>query len=201
MLYIVYADLEYWVKKIGRCANDPEKSSTTKIGEHIPCGYSMSTIQGFDHIKNKHTLDHGKDCLKRFCESLKEHGNRIIHFEKKKMLPLTNKELKSHKDEKVCYICGKFFIKKIFRDINYWQVRDHCHCRGKYRGLTHSICDLKFKVSNEIPVVFYNGSKSDYHLIIKELAHDFEGPFECIGENWNIWKFFCSNKKGGYKNR
>ena len=30
--------------------------STTKIGEHIPCGYSMSTIWAFDHIENKHTL-------------------------------------------------------------------------------------------------------------------------------------------------
>ena len=45
-------------------------------------------------------------------------------------------------------------------------------------------------MSNEIPVVFYNGSKSDYHLIIKELAHDFEGPFECIGENCEIYKSF-----------
>ena len=116
MRYIVYADLEYWVKKIDRCANDAEKSLTTKIGEHIPCGYSMSTIQGFDHIKNKHTLYHGKDCIKRFCESLKKHVNRIIHFEKKKT-SLTNKELKSHKDEKVCYICRKFFIKKKYLEI------------------------------------------------------------------------------------
>ena len=23
---------------------DPEKSSTTKVGEHIPCGYSMPTL-------------------------------------------------------------------------------------------------------------------------------------------------------------
>ena len=29
--------------KINECANSPEKSSATKIGEHIPCGYSMST--------------------------------------------------------------------------------------------------------------------------------------------------------------
>ena len=25
-----------------------------KIGKHIPSGYSMSTIWGFDHMENKH---------------------------------------------------------------------------------------------------------------------------------------------------
>ena len=29
------------------CANNPEKSSKTKLGEHIPCRYSMSTIWAY----------------------------------------------------------------------------------------------------------------------------------------------------------
>ena len=35
----------------------------------------------------------------------------------------------------------------------------------------------------EIPVVFRNGSTYDYHFIITELAKEFEGNFECLGEN------------------
>ena len=31
--------------------------------------------------------------------------------------------------------------------------------------------------------MFHNGSKYDYHFIIKELAEEFEGEFECSGEN------------------
>ena len=31
--------------------------------------------------------------------------------------------------------------------------------------------------------MFHNGSTYDYHLIIKELVKEFEGNFECIGEN------------------
>ena len=31
--------------------------------------------------------------------------------------------------------------------------------------------------------MFYNGSAYDYHFIIKELAKEFEGQFECLGEN------------------
>ena len=65
--YIIYSDIESLIKKINGCANNPEKSSTPKIGEHIPCGYSMSTIWAFDHIENKHTLYRGKDCMKKFC--------------------------------------------------------------------------------------------------------------------------------------
>ena len=55
--------------------------------------------------------------------------------------------------------------------LNYWKIRDHYHYTGKYRGATHSICNLAFQISNQIPVVFHNVSNYDYHFIIKELAN------------------------------
>ena len=73
------------------------------------------------------------------------------------MLPLTKKGLKSHQDAKVCYICGKIILKKLSKSINYWKIGDHCIYAGKYRGATHSICNLKFNVPREILVVFHNG--------------------------------------------
>ena len=76
MPYIIYADLECLVEKIVGSENNPEKPLSTKIGKRIPCVYSMSTIWGFDHIKNKHTSYRGKDCMKRFYESLREQANR-----------------------------------------------------------------------------------------------------------------------------
>ena len=63
------------------------------------------------------------------------------------------------------------------------KVRDHCHYTGKYRGAAHNICNLRYKVPKEIPVVFHNGSTYDYHFIIKESAKEFEGNFDCFGEN------------------
>ena len=60
MPYIIYADTESLILKIDGCANNPEKHSISKIGEHIPCGCSMPTIWGFDHIEIKHTLYCGK---------------------------------------------------------------------------------------------------------------------------------------------
>ena len=171
MPYIIYADIESLIRKIDGCVNNPEKSSTPKIGEHIPCRYSMSTIWRFDHVEDKHTLHQEKDCMK-------------------KILPLTKEELKSHEDAKLCYICGKKILKKFVKDKNYQKVRDQCHYTGKDRGAAHSICNLNFKMPNEIPIVFHNGSNNDYHFIIKELANEFEGQFECLGKISKSTKLF-----------
>ena len=130
----------------------------------------MSTIWAFNHIENKHTLYRGKDCMKSFCEFLREHAKSIIDFEKKKMFPLTKEELKSHQDAKVCYVWGKCFLKNSSNDENYQKIRDHCHYTGKYRGAAHSICNLKFNVPNKISAIFYNSSNYDYYFIIKKLA-------------------------------
>ena len=40
----IYADIESLIKKVAAYVINPENYSTTKIGEHIPCVYSMSTI-------------------------------------------------------------------------------------------------------------------------------------------------------------
>ena len=92
--YIIYADIEPLIRQIDGCASNSEKSSTIKIGEHNPCRYSMSTIWGIGHIENKHTLYCGKDCMKKFCDSLKEHAKNIILFEKKKNVTINKEELK-----------------------------------------------------------------------------------------------------------
>ena len=67
---IIYTDLESLIKRIDRCENNLEKSYTTKVGEHIPYGYSMSRIWTFDGIENKHGVYRGEDCMEKFCKSL-----------------------------------------------------------------------------------------------------------------------------------
>ena len=89
---------------------------------------------------------------------------------------------KLHRKEKVCYICKKGFITDD-DNIKYHKVKDHCHFKGKYRGAAHDICNLKYKIPKEIPVVFRNNSTYDYHFIIKELVKEFEGQFEFLAEN------------------
>ena len=60
--------------------------SQKKVGECIPPGFSMSTISSFKIIENKYAVYRGNDCMKKFCESLREHAMKIINFEKKKWI-------------------------------------------------------------------------------------------------------------------
>ena len=43
----------------------------------------MSTISKFKNKENKHDVCRGKDCIKKFCESLREHAMKEINFKKK----------------------------------------------------------------------------------------------------------------------
>ena len=64
------------------------------------------------------------------------------------------------------------FEDKYLKDKKYRKVRDHCHYTGEYRGAAHSICNLKYSVPKEVPLVFDNGSNYDYRFIIIELAEE-----------------------------
>ena len=179
---IIYADLDSLLEIINTCHNNPEKSSTTKINKHTPSGYSLFTQCSFDTTKNKHDYYRGKNCMKNFCLDVREHATKTINYEKKEMIPLTKKEEKEHNKQKFCHICKKRFSTDD-NNKKYRKVKDHCHYTGKYRGAANDICNLRYKILKEIPVVFHNGSTYDYHFIIKELAEEFEGEFECLGEN------------------
>ena len=65
----------------------------------------------------------------------------------------------------------------------YHRVKDHYHYTGGYRGAAHNICNLRYKIPEEIPLVFQNGYTYDHHFMIKELVEEFEGQFECLEEN------------------
>ena len=121
--------------------------------------------------------------MKKFCIDLREHSTKIINYEKKKMISLTTEE-KIHYKKQNFYIFFIYVKKNLIIMIkNQQKVRDYCHYTSKYRGAAHNICNVRYKIPKEIPVVFHNGSTYDYHFIIKELAKEFEGNFECLGEN------------------
>ena len=196
--FVVYADLECLLEKMSTCENNPNESSTTKINEHTPSGYSIFTSCSFDESRNKLNYYRDKDCMKKFCKDLREHVTRIINYEKKKMVSLTTKEKINYNKEKICYICKKEFDND---DEKNHKVRDHCHYTGKYRDAAHNICNLRYKVPKEIPVVFHNGSTYDYHFIIKELVKEFEGQFDCLGENTEKYITFSVPLKKKIENK
>ena len=192
--FLIYADLECLLEKMSTCQNNPNKSSTTKINKHAPSGYSLFTHCSFDESKNKLNYYRGDDCMKKFCKDLRTHATKIINYEKKKMIPLTTKDKIYHNKQKICYICKKEFNNN---DKKQQKVRDHCH----YTGAAHNICNLRYNVPKEIPVVFHNDSTYDYHFIIKELVKEFDGNFECLGDNTEKYITFSVPLKKKIKNK
>ena len=95
------------------------------------------------------------------------------------MTPLTDEEIEYYEKQNVCHICQKEFCynkneKNKFK--LYQKVRDHCHYTGKLRGPAHSICNLRYKVQLEIPVII-----------------------ECLGENTEKYiTFSVSIKKENF---
>ena len=74
----------------------------------------------------------------------------------------------------LCHICNE----ELGKD----RVSDHCHLSGKFRGATHEVCNLRYKVQKFFPVVFHNLSGYDSHLFIKTLENS-EGDISYIPNN------------------
>ena len=112
---------------------------------------------------------------------LKKQAKSIVDYEKKEMIKLTQEEQYRHDTRKLCFLCKKPFFEDAKNDC--LKVKDHCPYTGKYREAAHKLCNLMYNTPREIPVAFHNGCSYDYHFIIKGLAEEFEGDFECLGEN------------------
>ena len=81
----------------------------------------MFTISSIRQIENKHDVYRGKDCIKKFCESLK----------RKKMKLLTKKQQESYENAEICYICKKKIKNKYLKEKKYRKVTDNCHYTGE----------------------------------------------------------------------
>ena len=64
----------------------------------------------------------------------------------------------------ICWIFNKLF------DVSDNKVKDHYHVTGKYRGAAHWSCNVNFKMTKKVPVIFHNSEGYDSHLIFKEMS-------------------------------
>ena len=163
--FVIYADFESILVPVSSSANDPNKSSTRGKNIHEPSGWCMNSTFSYSNKLNKLQQYRGKDCVSKFCKTIMLEAKRLYRSAPQKpMYELNDRQLEEHKNAKKCHICFKEFFSK---DI---KVRDHCHYTGRYKGAAHSSCNLMYKISDYIPVVFHNLAGYDAHLFIKELA-------------------------------
>ena len=127
--FMIYPDLECLLEKMHSCQNHREKYYTEKKAKHTPYGYSLLANFSFDATENKLDCYRVKDCMEKFCEDLREHAIKMINYEKKEMIPLTDEENNSYEKQKVYYIYKKEFNTVNDDDDNkkYSKVRNYCH--------------------------------------------------------------------------
>ena len=156
----------------------------------------MLTKSSFDKTEDKLDYYRGKDCIEKMCKKLKEHTMKIINYEEKEMIPLTDEENKSYEEREVCHICIETFCVDE-DDENYKnrkKVKDHCHYTGIFTGAAHSIWNLNYKVPKNIPIIIHNATY-DAHFLINQLAKEFKGELDCIGENMGKYITFSTPVK------
>ncbi|XP_072023065.1 uncharacterized protein [Amphiura filiformis] len=78
-----------------------------------------------------------------------------------------------------CHICKALLTPN---DEENYNVRDHCHFTGKFRGAAHNNCNLNYRTPKFFPVIFHNLAGYDAHLFIKNLGKP-EGEIDCIPNN------------------
>ena len=131
--------------------------------------------------------------IEELFKKLKKRAMKISNYEEKEIIPLTFEENKSYKEQETCHICEEKFCRE--KDNEYYKnrkkVKDHCYYTGKFRGAAHSKCNLNCKVPKDIPIIIHNASY-DTHFIINQLAEEFKGELDCIGENMEKYITFSA---------
>ena len=72
-------------------------------------------------------------------------------------------------------------------------MRDHCYVTGKYRGSAHTDCNLSYRLTNKIYVIFHNLRGYDSHLIMQEIGK-FNKYINVIPNNMEKYTAFIINK-------
>lgn len=185
--FVIYADFE--------CTLEQVINDTTKVNKHKPCAYSYYIKCKYNNSLSIFKLYTGEDAAEHFVKSL-DVDCREIYYKylslNTPMTPLTPIEEFLFQTTVNCSICEK--------ELGDDRVRDHCHITGKYRGATHSQCNLNYTVPNFIPIFFHNFSSYDCHLFIKELLKTIPGTTHIIPQNKELYISLSHTVNVGFGN-
>ena len=176
--YKIYCDFEAINEKIN---NNNENEKTIKITNHKISGYCIvlsNTITNESKVYHYSSANEShEEIFNRFASELfniKENIEEKYKYENAVPIIMTAENNNDFNNAEQCYMCNKIFgstfINKFNKKIIITKVRDHCHFTGKYRGAACQACNLKFRVSKVIPVIFHNLRGYDSHFIFQNLG-------------------------------
>ncbi|CAB4001817.1 Gastrula zinc finger [Paramuricea clavata] len=163
--FVIYADFESMLVPEERKV-ESEDSSTELYQTHKACSFGLKTVCHYDDQYSGEYMSYvGEDATTVFLKTVlkgsircREMVNKIF---KKKMVITPEQEAEFWMTRN-CSICGN--------DLGDDRVRDHDHVTGLFRGAAHNMCNLKYRITWKVPVVFHNLRGYDSHLIMQEIG-------------------------------
>ena len=83
-------------------------SYTEEKAKHKPSGYSLLMCCIFEQNEQKYYRR--TDCMEMFSREIKYQTMKIINYEKKEMIPLTDEEKEYYENQEICHICQQEFF-------------------------------------------------------------------------------------------
>jgi hypothetical protein len=168
--YIAFVDFECILPKTTmkcdecmhlRCKCD--RSYTHVMSEQFPIAYSLLILDSNNKIIHENTYS-GENAANKLIDHLLEQEKQWISnlFSQFHELKLSSTEQKTFNNSQHCYLCKRDFEALI-------KCRDHCHFTGKYLGAACQSCNLERRKQQKLKIFMHNGSRYDFHFIIKAL--------------------------------
>ena len=156
------------------------------------CSYGFKRVCYYDgKYDGEYKSYRGVGAIRRFLNDMLaevKECNRIIQTEFNKVAIMSVKNYDELEKAVECHICNGKFSEDDKR------VLDHCHVTGKFRGAAHNSCNLNFKLTGKIPVVFHNLRGYDSHFIMQGVAELGE-RIEVIANNMQKYMSFRVGKQ------
>jgi len=161
--FVIYADFE---SILVPCEHEnfneksKKKSSIAKTHEHQASGFCYIVVSEVEDYNTPPVGYRGENAVDKFLDRLLAEEKRINRI-LKHAVPMNVSEANEQNFQNVtyCHICKQ--------ELGTDRVRDHCHLTGNYRGAAHNHCNLNYKFTSRIPVVFHNLKNYDGHLLVR----------------------------------
>ncbi|XP_014299051.2 uncharacterized protein LOC106693934 [Microplitis demolitor] len=167
--FVVYAYLE--------CTLEPQENANSD--KHIPHSIAFDRFCSYNNNLSKFELNRSQTCIEWVVEKLECLALEVESYLKNPvaMKPLSRQQKESHEQATVCHICERSITSATDK------CYDHCHFTGNYRSPLHLSCNINYRKSHTIPIVFHNLSGYNSHFIIKSLSTVFEGKITLLPIN------------------
>ena len=184
--FVIYADFESITEPLPGHVNTYQKSYTHAYQKHTACSYGYKVICCYDETYSKPVqIFRGENAGYKFLEAMKQEVDYCTKTMKKyfnKDMVLTSEDRMNFREATTCHICSEKLGDANDKQLK--PVRDHCHITGKYRGAAHNICNISFRLTDKIPVIFHNLRGYDSHILVQQMGQFVKQP-----ENYEtVWK-------------